>query len=196
MAQAAARGVSGAAGCGTRGAQTQQRKRAHARGAHTWQTRAAGSPDGESYAVQVQSMLRAVGVDLSLKPQQANVMFAPAAQNGILASGNFDLAFVSFDNTDDPNDRRSFACASIPPDGFNISRWCNLEYDRLTNDALLHTDRPTRKRDYSRASQILVDEEPELFVSWPKSIELVRPGVRIDDGAHNYALPYQFHLDR
>jgi peptide/nickel transport system substrate-binding protein len=156
----------------------------------------AGSTVNEAYAVQTQSLLRAVGVDLSLKPQQANVLFAPAAQRGIVMGGDFDLAYVGFYNTADPNDRRSFACASIPPDGFNISRWCNAQYDRVTNDALLHTDRATRKRDYARASQLLVDDVPEIFVTWPKDIELTRAGVSIDDGFHNLAQPYHFHFAR
>ncbi len=156
----------------------------------------AGSTVNEAYAVQIQALLRVVGVDLSLKPQQANVLFAPAAQHGIVMSGDFDLAYVGFYNTADPNDRRSFACASIPPDGFNISRWCDAEFDRVTNDALLHTDRHARKRDYARASQILVDDVPEIFVTWPKDIELTRTGVFVDDGFHNLALPYHFHFAR
>jgi peptide/nickel transport system substrate-binding protein len=156
----------------------------------------AGSPFNEAYAVQVQSMLHAAGIDITLKPQQANILFAPVAQHGILQSGDFDLAFTGFFNTADPNDRRSFACDSIPPNGFNVSRWCNAEYDNVTNDALLHNDRARRKRDYARASQILVDDVPEVFLFWPKDIELVRAGVHIDDGRHNLSLPYLFRVDR
>ena len=92
------------------------------------------------------------------------------------------MALAGFFNFADPNDRRSFACSSIPPDGFNDNRWCDAEYDRVTNDALLHVDRATRKRDYARASQILVEREPEIFLYWYKQIQLVRPGIRIDDG--------------
>ncbi len=156
----------------------------------------AGNPVNEAYGVQVQSLLHTVGIDVSIKSQQANMLFAPAAQHGVLPGGNFDKAYVSFFNGADPNDRRSFGCASIPPNGFNISRWCNAEYDRVTNDALLHTDRATRTRDYSRASRILVDDAPEVFVTWPKDIELVRPGVHIDDGARNPALSYRIHIDK
>jgi peptide/nickel transport system substrate-binding protein len=142
----------------------------------------AGNTAANAYAVQIQAMLRAAGVDVELKPTQANILFAPLAEHGLLTSGNFDLALAGFFNFADPNDRRSFACSSIPPDGFNDNRWCDAEYDRVTNDALLHVDRATRKRDYARASQILVEREPEIFLYWYKQIQLVRPGIRIDDG--------------
>ncbi len=142
----------------------------------------AGNTAASAYAVQIQAMLRAAGVDVSLKPTQANVLFAPLAERGTLTSGDFDLALASFYNFADPNDRRSFACSSFPPNGFNDNRWCDAEYDRVTNDALLHVDRATRKRDYARASRILIDQEPEIFLYWPKQIQLVRAGVRVDDG--------------
>lgn len=61
---------------------------------------------------------------------------------------------------------------------------------------MLHTDRATRKRDYARASRLLVDDVPEMFVTWPKDIESTRTGVVIDDGSHNVALPYLFHVAR
>jgi peptide/nickel transport system substrate-binding protein len=144
----------------------------------------AGSPASTAYALQIQSMLRAVGIDVELKPQQANLLFAPLAEHGTDQSGTFDLELSSFYNTADPNDRKSFACSAIVPNGFNSSRWCNAEYDRVTNDALRTTDRARRKRDYARASQILLDEAPEVFLYWPKDIELMRRGVHVDDGSN------------
>jgi ABC-type transport system substrate-binding protein len=153
---------------------------------------AAGS---DAAALQIQAMFRIVGVNVELKPQQPNIFYAPAAEHGTEQSGAFDLALDRSVNTADPNDRLVFACASIPPNGFNVSRWCNAEYDRVTDHALLHVDRPTRKRDYKRAAQILVDEAPEIFLSWFKEIELLRRGVHIDDGADHLALPYLWSKD-
>ncbi len=145
---------------------------------------AAGASATQAYAVQVQAMLHAVGIEVSLKPEQANILFAPLAERGTLTSGNFDLALAGFFNFADPNDRRSFACGSIPPNGFNDNRWCDADYDRVTNDALLHVDRATRKRDYKRASEILIEEEPEIFLYWYKQIQLTRKGIHIDDGTN------------
>jgi len=156
---------------------------------------AAGSTTTQAFAVQIQAMLHAAGVVVTLKAEQANILFAPQAEHGTLSSGDFDLALAGLFNFADPNDRRSFACASIPPNGFNDNRWCNADYDRVTNDALLHVDRATRKRDYARASQILIDQEPELFLYWYKQIQLVRTGVHIDDGL-NVEPAYLWSRDR
>jgi peptide/nickel transport system substrate-binding protein len=156
---------------------------------------AAGSPVPEAYGLQIQALLRAVGVDVQLKPTQANILFAPAAEGGITASGHFDLGMFSFYNSADPNDRRSFSCGAIPPNGFNDSRWCDAAYDGATNDALLHVDRTTRKHDYRMASERLIDEAPWIFVYWPKDVELVRRGVKIDDGSRNIAAPYLWSID-
>jgi peptide/nickel transport system substrate-binding protein len=145
---------------------------------------AAGQTATQAYAVQIQAMLRVVGIDVTIKPVQANILFAPLGEHGTLSSGDFDLALAGFFNFADPNDRRSFACSSIPPNGFNDNRWCNADYDRVTNDALLHVDRATRKKDYKRASEILIEEAPEIFLYWYKQIQLVRDGVHIDDGTN------------
>jgi ABC-type transport system substrate-binding protein len=129
------------------------------------------------------------------RTQTAAAKYFYAAEHGTEQSGAFDLALDRSVNTADPNDRLVFACASIPPNGFNVSRWCNAEYDRVTYHALLHVDRPTRKRDYKRAAQILVDEAPEIFLSWFKDMKLLRRGVHIDDGADHLALPYLWSKD-
>jgi ABC-type transport system substrate-binding protein len=155
----------------------------------------AGRPTDEAYAITTQAMLGAVGIAVTLKSQQPNILFAPLAQHGTVFSGNFDLALLGFYNSADPNDRRSFACTARPPDGFNVSRWCDVEYDRVTADALRHVDRRIRKRDYRRASEILGAQLPEVFLFWYKDIHLLRPGVRIDDGAGNIALPYRWTKD-
>ena len=159
-------------------------------------TYAAGSRNFEAYGVQIQASLHEVGIDVAIKAQQPNVLYAPAAQHGVLMSGDFDMVYLGFTSSSDPNTRTAFGCAAIPPGGFNVSRWCDAEYERITIDALLQMDRVTRKRDYSRASQILIDQVPEVFVTWPKDIELVRSGVHIDDGARNFAPPYLYHIDR
>ena len=120
-------------------------------------------------------------------------MFAPLSAHGTLASGNFDLDLSGIGNGVDPNDRRVFGCTAFPPNGFNYTRWCNSAYERVTKDALTHLDRATRKRDYKRASEILIDDVPEVFIYWYKDIELLRPGVQIDDGAGRIAMPYLWH---
>ena len=105
----------------------------------------ASNTTSQAYAVQIQAQLRAVGIDVAITPQQANILFAPLSAHGTLASGNFDLDLSGIGNGVNPNDRRVFGCTAFPPNGFNYTRWCNSAYERVTKDALTHLDRATRR---------------------------------------------------
>jgi len=134
----------------------------------------AAGASAEAVAIQVESTLRANGIDLTLKGVEPNIMFAPASAGGILQGGTFDLAWSGFFSGDDPDDSRLYGCAAQAPHGHNISRWCNPAFEHWTNVALSHDDRPTRARAYSKMQHLLIDDAPELFVWWPHDLQLHR----------------------
>jgi ABC-type transport system substrate-binding protein len=147
----------------------------------------AGSHSYAAYALEIQAMLRTAGIDIELKPTALSVLAAP---EGTKRSGAFDLLLLAYYGGNDPSDLSNFTCAAIPPNGANTSRWCDREYDRVTSDALSRSDREARRRDYRRASQILVEQVPEIFIYVPKILELTRRGVHIDDAPDDVWAPY------
>jgi ABC-type transport system substrate-binding protein len=120
----------------------------------------------------MQAMMRAVGVELSMKGEQASLLFAPASAGGILESGAFDIEWSGFFAADDPDNSHLFSCAARAPKGNNTSRWCNPDFERWTRVALTHYDRPTRWTAYSHIEHDLLDDVPEIFVWWPRDLQL------------------------
>jgi peptide/nickel transport system substrate-binding protein len=136
-------------------------------------TYAAGNSSGESVGIQAQSMLRAIGVDIAVKAVQPNVLFAPASMNGVLLTGRFDIAYGGLSGYDDPDNSRSFSCATVAPGGFNVSRWCNSRYEAANRVAVGHYDRATRKRAYAEIERILLEDVPVIFLWWPYNLQLM-----------------------
>jgi peptide/nickel transport system substrate-binding protein len=133
----------------------------------------AGSSSGEAVGIQAQWMLRAIGVEIVLKPVQPNVLFAPASMKGVLLAGRFDLNYGGLTGYDDPDDSRSFSCATVAPRGYNVSRWCNSRYEAANRVALGHYDRATRKRAYAQIERILLEDVPVIFLWWPYEVQLM-----------------------
>ena len=132
----------------------------------------AGGTTAGAVAVQIQSMLHAVGIDLDVRTVQANVLFAPAASGGVLSGGLFDLAWSGFFAPDDPDNSRLYSCATRAPHGYNYSRWCDPAFERWTNVALTHYDRKTRTAAYAQVERAILAGVPELFVWWPRDLQL------------------------
>lgn len=101
-------------------------------------TYAAGGATAAAVSLQVQAMLKRVGVQVVLKPVDANQLFASWADNGVLSRGNFDLDWSGFFQLADPDNTRTLTCENRPPAGFNDSYFCNAAFEAAERDALAH----------------------------------------------------------
>jgi peptide/nickel transport system substrate-binding protein len=84
----------------------------------------AGASTAMAVTLQVQAMLRSGGIEVVLKSEQPNVLFAPVSAGGTLRSGSFDLAWNGYLGYNDPDDSRFFSCKALAPNGDNVGRWC------------------------------------------------------------------------
>jgi peptide/nickel transport system substrate-binding protein len=125
--------------------------------------------------VQVQSMLKAVGINLAVKGYQGALLFATMGQGGILQNGKFDLAWTGWVAGIDPDQSSLFFCNAQPPHGNNETRYCNPALDAAETVALTHFDRPSRNRAYARIEAILTRDVPQLSVWWPRQIQPINP---------------------
>ncbi|MBV9102978.1 MAG: peptide ABC transporter substrate-binding protein [Candidatus Eremiobacteraeota bacterium] len=123
-------------------------------------------------SVQIQSDLRAIGIDVELKGYNSAMMFAAYAAGGIYQGGHFDLAWYTMTLGVDPDSASRFSCYAIPPNGQNYSRYCNAEMDAAQADGLRYYDSARRKRAYARSQQLLARDVPIVFVFWPKDVEV------------------------
>jgi len=115
----------------------------------------ANTPGDEILGSTLQQYERAVGVDVRLKAYQITQFSAPAADGGPIYGGKFQLAYYPFVNGDDPDVTDQFACANVPPRGYNKSRYCDPSLDRLMAQARTVYDRPARVVAYSRIQKAL-----------------------------------------
>jgi peptide/nickel transport system substrate-binding protein len=125
--------------------------------------------------VQVQAMLRQLGIDLEPKFYLGSLLFATMGQGGILQNGRYDLAWTGWVAGIDPDQSSLFTCRAQPPNGNNESRYCNPALDAAEAVALTHFDIPTRKAAYAQIEAILTRDVPVLPIWWPRQIQPVNP---------------------
>jgi peptide/nickel transport system substrate-binding protein len=113
---------------------------------------------GVRVATAVAAALRERGIDVAVKSVSNAQLFLP--QTGVLASGNFDLAYVPWTMGADPDDSWILRCGAPS----NYMRWCSAAVDRLEREALATTARAVRKRAYRQIAQIVADQVPILYL--------------------------------
>ena len=121
--------------------------------------------------VQIQSYLKAIGIDASVKSYLGVQMFAPLGLGGILATGRFDLNVSGWVAGIDPDDSVLYMCRSFPPNGNNYTRTCLPQIDAEENVALTHYDIPTRKKAYAQIQQLLFEYMPDDYLWWPRQLQ-------------------------
>jgi peptide/nickel transport system substrate-binding protein len=122
-------------------------------------------------ALEIQAMLREAGIDAEIKSYPADVLFAPAGMGGILQNGKFDLSIAGWYAGIDPDDSTQFTCENFPPNGYNYSRYCSAKMQAAQTIALTQYDRASRAAAYYEIQDLLIRDNPMLFVYWLRQME-------------------------
>lgn len=107
---------------------------------------------------------RAIGVPIALKQYNVTQFVAPANEGGPVYGGKFHMALYPFVNGDDPDTTDQFACANVPPKGYNKSRICDPAIDTLLQQGRSTFDLALRKRTYARLERLLYAKMPVLLL--------------------------------
>ncbi|MEO6835757.1 MAG: peptide ABC transporter substrate-binding protein [Candidatus Tumulicola sp.] len=124
-------------------------------------------------SLQIQAMLKQVGIETDIKYYPGDTLFAPAGMGGILQLGKFDLSLAGWYAGIDPDDSSQYMCQNIPPGGYNYSRYCNPDMQAAQNAALTHYDRASRTAAYFRIQELLARDNPQIFFWWLRQMEPV-----------------------
>jgi peptide/nickel transport system substrate-binding protein len=127
-----------------------------------------GSQSVRNITVEVQQMLRQVGIDIELKSYDYSLLYAAAESGGIYNSGKFDLALYAWISGADPDDSSQWLCNAVPPNGNNVTRYCSKDMDAAQHLALSTFDRTVRKRAYSQVQQILLRDMPAIVLYYQR----------------------------
>jgi peptide/nickel transport system substrate-binding protein len=117
-------------------------------------------------SVEIQSQLRAAGVDVQLKLFPGAQLYAPVGEGGILQGGHYDMAMDGWYAGIDPDDSSQFTCKNAAPAGYNYTRYCSAEMDAAQNEALTNYDQAGRKAAYAKTQAILARDVPEVFINY------------------------------
>jgi peptide/nickel transport system substrate-binding protein len=129
-------------------------------------------------AIQVQSELKAIGIDAPLKGYPANLMFATFGQGGILTNAKYDLNISGWNAGFDPDDYSLYGCDQFPPAGSNYSRYCSPEMQRLQARALGTYDEETRKIAYSGIQKLLARDLPDIVLFYFRFLQPINPAFK------------------
>jgi ABC-type transport system substrate-binding protein len=128
----------------------------------------------------LRAQLRAVGIELQTHAYPHNLLFAPAADGGIIDGGKFDMALYASTLTTVPDFASNFDCAQAPPHGENFTHWCDPRLAAPLAAMRRAFDTATIERAYAAVNRLFVDqaESIQLFV-W-------RGGYATSDRLRNY----------
>jgi peptide/nickel transport system substrate-binding protein len=122
-----------------------------------------GHQENEQSEVLMQSMLRAIGIDLEVRNFPGNVLFS---MTGPVYTGHYDLEWSIETNGADPDNSGSWDGDFIPPKGANTS-WLDDPIVNQTSSAAASTfDQAKRKALYQREEARIRELVPAIFFTW------------------------------
>ena len=126
-----------------------------------------------SESLLLQAALHRIGIAVDIKFYPIDVLYESAALGGITQSGRFDVTLGPWYAGIDPDDSSQFLCDTIPPGGYNLSRYCNPQMEAAQRAALMHYDQAIRATAYSRIQRLLARDNPIIFLWWQRQQEAV-----------------------
>jgi peptide/nickel transport system substrate-binding protein len=126
---------------------------------------------GVRVATFVQAALRQRGVDVTIKSISNAQLFLPAAEDGTLATGKFDMAYVPWQMGADPDDRFLLGCSGSEK---NYMRYCNPRVERFEGSAVTDPSQAARRADYRAIDRIVAHDLPIVYLFNPSYIYAYR----------------------
>jgi peptide/nickel transport system substrate-binding protein len=143
----------------------------------------AGTPGDAIIANSVAQYERAVGANVVVKQFTISTFGAPAAEGGPVYGGHFHMALYPFGNGDDPDTTDQFACANVPPKGYNKSRICLAAIDALLAQGRGENDPAKRKVTYAQLQALLYREMPIMLLYQAPEIDAFPVGLNGGTGS-------------
>jgi len=133
-----------------------------------------GYGEGRRYAPVFQAEMKRAGIDASVKMFPTSLLFAAKNDGGIINNGKFDVAWTGWIGGVDPDDATLWSCDQAPPNGYNLSEFCDPRIDEQEKIALTSYDQDVRRRAYWRIGQLLNEDVPVDFIFWTHLHDAVR----------------------
>ncbi len=116
----------------------------------------AGSPDNDARIEQLRQMWKQIGVAFTVKRYNTGQFFQ--VPSGIVYGGKFDVSAFSWQLTPDGDLNPENSCALFPPNGQNVSRFCDPKLEPLLEQEKLTYDEAKKKAVVAKAEPIIADD--------------------------------------
>ncbi len=133
----------------------------------------------------IQASWKAIGVDLEIKNVAAAVLVGEWSANGLVARGDFDIAYFGFTPSIDPHSSIAvqFDAKEIPReenqgDGSNYMRYKDPQVDSWIREADTTLDSATRKQLYENVMRKLAEDVPIIYLYNRANVEAVNRRVQ------------------
>lgn len=133
-----------------------------------------GNKEREKAAVILQQQYKKVGVKVNVRVMEWSALLKIV--NAPQDPKDFEAVIIGWSLGLDP-DSYSIWHSSQYPRGFNFIKYINPEVDRLLELGRTTMEKEKRKEIYARLWQIIADDQPYIFLWYPKGIEGVRERV-------------------
>jgi peptide/nickel transport system substrate-binding protein len=138
----------------------------------------------------IQASWKAIGVDLEIKNVAAAVLVGEWSANGMVARGDFDIAYFGFTPSIDPHssiavqfDTREIPRDENQGDGSNYMRYKDPQVDAWIREADATLDLATRKQLYENVMRKIAEDVPIIYLYNRANVEAVSKRVQ---GPHSH----------
>ncbi len=127
----------------------------------------------------LQQQFKVIGIQLDIQNYPASTFFGTFLTDG--KSPPYDIAEFENSWTYDADDASLLACNQIPPNGFNITFYCNKQLDTLFTQQESTADTNARQQAFNQEHQIYLTEYPFITLYSPLDVSISK------NTTHNYA---------
>jgi peptide/nickel transport system substrate-binding protein len=124
-----------------------------------------GSPSADTYVENVRQELKQVGIEIETKQFAPATFFAPFQDHGIVYGGKWDMTFFSWQSLPGADISNNWECNQIPPNGQNVSHFCNAQLDALLRATKATYDPVKQKALLDQEIKIIVANAPTIVTS-------------------------------
>jgi peptide/nickel transport system substrate-binding protein len=126
-----------------------------------------GNKEREKAATILQEQFRKIGVQLNIQVMEWSAELK--ILNNQELPRKFDVILIGWSLGIDPDDYNIWHSSQYPT-GFNFIKYKNLEVDRLLELGRITLDREKRKEIYGKIYELIAEDQPYIFLWYPKAI--------------------------
>ena len=127
-----------------------------------------GSASADDAVEFIRQALRAVGIDIQTRKFAPAVFFGPYQQGGIIYGGKWDMTYFSWQALPVADISNNWECNQIPPNGQNVSHFCNKELDTLLEEVKGTYDEAKQRELLDRELKIIAANVPTIVIDVPQ----------------------------